>query len=321
MQVQTFIAQTIESSHTNHTQTLLQDEYLQSLYYFGENLDLLFQQYIKLSVNEKTIFIENIANLLPFSKKIFSMCIRHTGDNEDLSNYLKDANEKYLDVLFDCLDGTKFEDTYIEIETDIDNLNNKLEEVGNKYLHNTKRRVLLAKEFEETTQKNTRELQEIEELEKQKKSLQINIQDYPLQIASTKQEVVKLDIELSNLKKELNNFISAKTNYEQELDILQEKQKQNNSQLQSIDEQRRKLLQEEKEFQEKKSNIEVIKKRVVTIKEDVELLQDKYKFYRDKSAKEIQEKLKEIKEYFRFLTDEYPINAQEDEIVKNMENR
>jgi len=315
MQAQEFIVQTMNATHTNHTQILLQDEYLKSLHYFGENLDLIFQQYIKLSVNEKKTFIENIANLLPLSKKIFAMCIEHTDAQENLTEYLKDANEKYLDILFDCFGGTRFEDTYVEIETDIDTLNNKLEELDNNYLLNTKKRESLKKELEETIQKNTQEIQEIENLEKEKHSLETSVKDYTSQIATSKQEVNQLETQITGLKEELESFATTKEIYEQELHTLSKKQQEHSTKVQEIAKEREKLQAIADEYEKEKATLDAMQKSIESKQEDIDIVKNRYQYYTDKGAKEIQKKLKEMDEYLQTLFEHHSIVTQEDEIV------
>jgi len=321
MNAKLFIEQSVKNIHKTVDEIIEQPKFLKALNYFGDKGNELYDEFIYLNPQEQNTFLKSLSKLLPLSQRVFSMFIEQAKDKDDIATWLKEANDIYLRELFKSLGGTSFEDTYEDVEDEIFSLNEKLEQLGNNYLLNTKKRESLKKELEETIQKNTQEIQEIENLEKQKHSLETTVNDYTLQIATSKQEVKQLETQISSLKEELKSFTTTKESYEQELHTLSKKQQEHSTKVQEIAKEIEKLQDIEVEYEKAKAILDAMKKSIESKQEDIDIVKNRYQHYTDKDAKEIQKKLKEIDEYLQALLESHSIVTQEDKMVNKAKNR
>ena len=317
MNAKLFIEQSVKNIHKTVDEIIEQPKFLKALNYFGDKGNELYDEFIYLNPQEQNTFLKSLSKLLPLSQRVFSMFIEQAKDKDNISTWLKEANDIYLRELFKSLGGTSFEDTYEDVEDEIFSLNEKLEQLGNNYLLNTKKRESLKKELEKTIQKNTQEIQEIENLEKEKHSLETSVKDYTSQIATSKQEVNQLEVQMTGLKEELESFTTTKESYEQKLHTLLKKQQEHSTTVQEI----AKLQEIEAEYEKAKAILDAMKKSIESKQEDIDIVKNRYQHYTDKGAKEIQKKLKEMDDYLQILLENHSIVTREDEIVNKAKNR
>lgn len=317
METKEFIQTTIDNLNIETKDILKQSEYIEGIFYFDIEADLLYEEFKYLQGDMQLLFLQGLAKLLPFSQKLYAKFIEHAEQKEKLSRWIVDANEKYLNTLYEIFGGGYFEESYEQIEDTILSLNETFEKLETGYLQNKIKQKNLKESLSSLQLQHSNTIQEIRQLENSIAPVQHQNTQESLHKTQLENELKKLQAELTKTKEVTENFQTDKNALQKELNRLREEQKDNDKKLKEIKEKTQQVLSQNELYKKEQERLEQFKKELQTREKATKLIETKLKSYFGYKKIDIEKELKSIKTSLQKLSENFE-KSQEEKIVEEV---
>ena len=317
MEAEEFIQTTIDNLNIETKDMLKQREYIEAIFYFDIEADLLYEEFKYLQGDMQLLFLQGLSKLLPFSQQLYAKFIEHAEQKEELSRWIVDANEKYLDTLYEIFGGGDFEESYEQIEDEIMTLNATLEKLKAGYLQNKIKQKDLKQTLSSIQTQNSEILDEIKHFENAIEQTQNQISQANQHKIQLENELKKLQAELTKTKEAIENFQSDKSALQKELVQLTEEQKDNDKKLKEIKEKTQQVLSQNELYKKEQERLKQFQKELQAREKFAKLIETKLKNYFGHKKTDIEKELKSIKTSLQKLYENFE-KSQEEKIVEEV---